>query len=108
MTKRFNVTVTDTQAAWLEEIAFHDEVSVSHVVRDALRVQLPRLVELKRFLDDPSAPDRDQALAVLGSIEDLDRLLHEGNAGVGEADGAIPVRRKSRPEPPDCNTGAHE
>lgn len=108
MTKRYNVTVTDTQAEWLEEIAAHDQVSVSHVIRDALRTQLPRLVELNRFLSDPRSGGVDEALAVMGSIDMLDTLLDEGIAGVGGADVALPVRRKSRQKPPDGNTGAHE
>jgi hypothetical protein len=80
MTKRFNVSVTEWQAAALEEIAAQQEVSVSHVIRTALRDQLPRLLALARFLEDPAA-DPDFALDVVNFMD-----LSERRTGVREFD----------------------
>lgn len=108
MNKRYTITVTEAQAAWLEEISEHDEVSVSHVIRDALRAQLPRLVELNRWLSADAAQDRSQALALMGSLDGVDAVLSQGIDAVSEADIALPIRRKShRNSPPSSNTGAN-
>lgn len=72
MTKRFNVTVTDWQADALAELAAADGVSVSHIVRAALRDQLPRLLALSRFLADPAA-DPDFARQVVDFMDISER-----------------------------------
>jgi hypothetical protein len=80
MTKRFNVSVTDWQADALAELAEADGVSVSHIVRAALRDQLPRLLALSRFLADPSA-DPEFARQVVGFMD-----LSERTDGIREFD----------------------
>lgn len=103
MTKRYTISVTDWQASALEELAALDEVSVSHVVRDCLRGTLPKLLELSRFLHNPSTRPDD----ALHLVEDMERLLArfaDVGAEVGDADAApAPQRRLS---PPSSNTGA--
>jgi hypothetical protein len=133
MTKRFNVTVTDWQAAALEELAAADEVSVSHIVRSALRDQLPRLLALSRFLADPAA-DPDYAREVIDFLDQSERRdgvrefdTHEpgfgpptaqqleaewelkwGGARVPTGDEAPPPTDPDDPLlPPSGNTGAH-
>lgn len=98
MTKRYTISVSDWQAAALEEIAALDEVSVSHVVRDCLRGMLPKLLDLTRFLHDPTTSSGD-ALAL---ADDMERLLARlsGGAVAGDAGAAPPA------SPPSSNTGA--
>ena len=116
MTKRYNITVTDWQADALEEIALAREVSVSNVVRDALRTQLPRDLQLVRFLQNPSTSP-DLAISIVEGMERLEleigehQFEREGDAArIGSADeAALPPRTFKRSySPPDGNTGAHE
>ena len=133
MTKRFNVTVTDWQASALEELAAADEVSVSHIVRGALRDQLPRLLALSRVLADPAA-DPDYAREVIDFLDhserrdgvrqfdthepgyepptadqlDADFELKWGGARVPTGDEAPPPTPPDDPHsPPSGNTGAN-
>jgi hypothetical protein len=109
--KRMSISVTDWQYEALEYLATQTETSVAHIVRDALRGALPRLVELARFLEDPANSPHD-ALQVIEQMEALLGNLAPADAaesGVAAAAAPPPPRRFKKPTtPPSGNTGAHE
>lgn len=104
--KRFSVSVSDQQYADLLEVATLDQSSISNVVRDCVRAVLPQLLDVTRFIHEPTRAPAE----VLAFAEQMERALTmvSGSVVASEAASADPPRRKySRQKPPASNTGAN-
>lgn len=96
---RISVSLPPTLHDSIAEIARLSEVSVGHVVRDALRGVIPSMLEVTKFLHDPHTTNEGKLLfaedveAVLARVLGASDELQHGDA-----------RRFLRLESPDAHS----